>query len=337
MTVIIAIEILVVLAATWVTWREPRRAANAPLIGLSVLVLIGSTALGTMQADPATIGLAFVLALSPVWLVALILVLLISGVKTMRREGRSLGNLLAGAAGLGLIGLLIGCFWLVDLGTVWSLALGAWFLLTAGWFGFLFVSMVGYQWLYSVIAARRRPDYLVALGAGLVDGKVGRLLGNRVRLAVRLAQGWARRGASPFLIMSGGQGDDEPRPEAAAMAEFASSELAVADDLILQESASTNTEENLRFTAELVAADPRLGPDAVGLAVTSNFHVLRTADLARRLGLRLQVAGAPVAWYYWPTAIMREFIAQLVNHKAAVVVSTLVLTLPVPLAIVLLG
>lgn len=328
---LIVIELAIVVWAIVAIRREPRRASNAPLIGLSTLALIGSMGSYSLGADPITTGVMFVMATSPVWLGALILTLLASGLKMFGRGARSLNSLLGGLAGLFLIAVLIGSFWLIATGTGWSVSLAVWVLLVSSWLGFLFISMVIYQWLYSIVSARRAPDYIVVLGAGLADGKVGRLLAARVRRAVQIAARWQSRGRTPVLVMSGGQGDDEPRPESAAMAEYATTDLAVASELVLQEDASTNTEENLRFTADLVKTHSKLGKGSIGLAVTSNFHVLRTADLARRLGLPIQVAGAPVVWYYWPSGMLREFVAQLVNHKWAVAISTLVLTTPLPI------
>jgi uncharacterized SAM-binding protein YcdF (DUF218 family) len=50
--------------------------------------------------------------------------------------------------------------------------------------------------------------------------------------------------------------------------------------------------------------------------VTSNFHVFRTAMIARRLGVRGEVTGARTAGYYWPSATLREFAAVFVSYKA---------------------
>lgn len=330
MSLLILLELAVLVWAVRAVVKEPRRASNAPLIGVGALALLGSLGMAFTQADPVSTGVLMIMFTTPFWLSGLIIVLLTSGLKMLGRGGRSVNSLLAGLTGLALIGVLLGSFWLIALAEAWSVALGVWLLLATGWLGFLFVSMTIYQWLYSVVSARRPPDFIVALGAGLADGKVGRLLANRVRRAAQIANSWQGRGTEPLLFMSGGQGDDEPRPEAVAMAEFATTELQVPEAQLRLEDKSTNTEENLRFTAQLVAADPRLGPDAMGLAVTSNFHVLRTADLARRLGLPIQVVGAPVVWYYWPAGMVREFVAQLVNHKWAVLISTVVLPVPLP-------
>jgi uncharacterized SAM-binding protein YcdF (DUF218 family) len=61
--------------------------------------------------------------------------------------------------------------------------------------------------------------------------------------------------------------------------------------------------------------------------VTSNYHVFRTAIIARKAGIRGQVTGARTAGYYWPSAMLREFAAVFLRYWAAnlVICSTLAL------------
>ena len=70
------------------------------------------------------------------------------------------------------------------------------------------------------------------------------------------------------------------------------------------------------------------------IIVTSNYHVFRTAILARKAGIRGQVTGARTAGYYWPSAMLREFAAVFLRYWAAnlVICSTLVLA-PVAYAV----
>ncbi len=64
--------------------------------------------------------------------------------------------------------------------------------------------------------------------------------------------------------------------------------------------------------------------------VTSNFHILRTAILARRLDLDAEVTGSRTAFYYLPAAILREFAAVVVAYKWINVLTCLALVaLPV--------
>ena len=163
-------------------------------------------------------------------------------------------------------------------------------------------------------------------------------------LAGRIAAGqtaYAERGAQ-LMIMSGGQGPDETVPEAQAMAAWAIAQGADSDRLAVEDRSRT-TEENLRLTAELITrtslAEPEvpvttwspvarlphwldrllggpITPDpAEGLIVTSDYHVLRAVILARRLGVPAQASGARTARYYWPSAMLREFVALLVGRR----------------------
>ncbi|MGD7705117.1 YdcF family protein [Microlunatus sp. Y2014] len=124
----------------------------------------------------------------------------------------------------------------------------------------------------------------------------------------------------------GGQGSDEPVAEAVAMAEYLR-EQGVPDDRILVEDRATNTEENLRYSRALLDS---AGHDEEMLVVTSNYHVMRAAFLARELGLPAQAVGAPTAAYYLPSAFLREFVAVLTRHKLMhAVVGTMILLVSV--------
>ena len=74
-----------------------------------------------------------------------------------------------------------------------------------------------------------------------------------------------------------------------------------------------------------------------GLIVTSDYHVLRAAILARRLGLPAQAAGARTARYYWPSAMLREFIALVVGRRRLHLVLGTLIAVPLPVLILLLG
>lgn len=116
------------------------------------------------------------------------------------------------------------------------------------------------------------------------------------------------------------------------MAEYAI-EHGVDPDAVWREEASTTTEENLRLTRRLV--EERLGSCAGGIAVTSNYHVLRTALLARRAGLAVAVRGARTADYYWPAAFQRELVAMVALHPWWNLLGFLLMTVPLPLAMIL--
>ncbi|HZK05612.1 MAG TPA: YdcF family protein [Actinomycetaceae bacterium] len=177
-----------------------------------------------------------------------------------------------------------------------------------GWFGALFLTFLVSQGVYARRPARESPRFIIVLGAGLKHGEVSPLLARRVALAVRLWNCERAAGNEIPVVMSGGQGYDEPRPEAEAMAEHGIG-LGLPEEFIAIESRSTTTRENLRFSAEVLAADPAWDSGIPGLAVTSNFHALRAALIARDLGLDVRVEGSFTSLDYLPWAEFREFAA----------------------------
>ena len=85
----------------------------------------------------------------------------------------------------------------------------------------------------------------------------------------------------------------------------------VPDEEVVLEDQATTTEENLRYSKALLV---ERGLTGHVVAVTNNYHVFRTAVLSRKQGLRMQVVGAPTAWYFVPSAFLREFVALMVRN-----------------------
>ena len=80
----------------------------------------------------------------------------------------------------------------------------------------------------------------------------------------------------------------------------------IPEDDILIEDRSTTTYENLSFSKEII--DSQEGRKYTAL-VTSNYHVYRALRYCRKIGLECTGIGSHVAFYYWPSALIREFIA----------------------------
>ncbi|MCX4744032.1 YdcF family protein [Kitasatospora sp. NBC_01287] len=316
---LLALSALFALLFAHRTRRDRRRFGNAVLLGLALGCLLLAGALGGFGPLPDEAHTA-VLAVLPLLVgasaVATAVLLVANGITMLRREGGGPANLLslvAGLAAFGVLGLLAAA---VSVDSRPLRAAAAAVLLVAGYFSFLLLCFVGYAALYARLTVRREVDFVVVLGAGLVDGhRVPPLLAARLErgLGVQLAQ--ARWGRVPPLVLSGGKGTDESRSEAAAMADFLTGR-GVAPELLRREDRSTSTEENLKFSDALMAAER---PGYRCLIVTSSFHVLRSAILARRAGVRGQVLGAPTAAYYWPSAMLREFVAVLLCYPVATI------------------
>jgi uncharacterized SAM-binding protein YcdF (DUF218 family) len=100
-------------------------------------------------------------------------------------------------------------------------------------------------------------------------------------------------------------------PEAAAMAAYLR-EKGIPEDRIIMEDRSATTMENLQFSKKII--DERKGGRYTAL-VTSNYHVYRALRYCRKIGLECTGIGSRVAMYYWPSALIREYIAVHAERK----------------------
>lgn len=316
--------------------REPRAMRCAIFLfgaaislALSLFGMIGAAVLEHSEIAGAWVLLGLLAAIvAMVVVVAVMLVL--NGLTMVRREGRRLSNLLSLLLGLAILGTVVAMIGAVagSLATD-SVTLALAVLLISLPFGFLsygFLAYLLYSAVYQAITRResRRVAAVVALGSGLIDGRVPPLLASRLDGARQVYQAALAAGGQPVIVASGGQGEDEPRSEAAAMAEYLG-EHGVPDAAILIEDESRTTGENLANTAVLLTERGITGPVAV---VTNNFHAFRAAMMMRNAAIPGYVVGAPTADYYWPSATIREYLAILRDHFWFVVISVAILCLP---------
>ncbi|MCW2675336.1 MAG: hypothetical protein JWR70_376 [Modestobacter sp.] len=164
--------------------------------------------------------------------------------------------------------------------------------------------------LSSRSAPRPGPGAVVVLGWGFEGDAVPRVLAGRLDRAAAIYRAGSAAGQPPLLVLSGGAAPNGGRTEAAAMAAYLSGLGMPALDLVLEDR-STATQENLRYSAALLA-DRAVAPPVV--VVTSDFHVWRTAALARRLGLEVQVVGVATAASLRIPAVLRELRLLLGQH-----------------------
>ncbi len=167
------------------------------------------------------------------------------------------------------------------------------------------VLVVGAASAFILSAAWNEPDEdldcLIVLGAQVrADGTPAESL--RYRLESALA--YLDEHPSTKVVVSGGQGANEPCPEAHAMRAWLV-EHGVDEDRILVEDRSTTTAENIAYSSEFI--DPV--HDRVGI-VTNDFHVFRALAIARRGGIE-RVWGVPARSHPWylPNNLLRECFA----------------------------
>ena len=141
-------------------------------------------------------------------------------------------------------------------------------------------------------------DYIVVLGAQLKTTGPSRVLQYRLDTAYEYLT--AHPGTK--VIVSGGQGSNEPASEAQGMYDYLV-KRGIEPGRIVLEDKSVNTEQNIRFSKEFLQADA----DKVGI-VSNNFHVFRAVKLAKAAGYRNVVGiAAPATAFYLPNNMLREF------------------------------
>ena len=165
-------------------------------------------------------------------------------------------------------------------------------------------------------AARHQPpadrDVIVILGCWFrKDGSLPPLLRGRVDRAIEY---WKKHreetGRDAFLIPSGGKGRDESMPEAEAMKAYLVAQ-GIPENLILPETRSANTFQNMQFSRKIMEEN-HLPGEAV--FATTNYHVFRSGLWAAKAGLKAEGVGSKTKWWFWPNAFVRECIGLVANR-----------------------
>ena len=123
------------------------------------------------------------------------------------------------------------------------------------------------------------PRVMIVLGCQVREDGPSVLLRDRLEEALDYWEGHP----DITIVVSGGQGPNEPTTEARAMADYLM-EGGVAEDQILLEGDSHNTAQNLRLS---MAVLEEAGADLSGgvILVSNGFHLTRARMLAERFGL----------------------------------------------------
>lgn len=242
--------------------------------------------------------------------------LILNGRTMIRNEGLSFSHLLSplvGAVPILFIFAVV-CLLIVEhLGGEVTATVGTTLLTIAvGLYGYLIgiaYLTIPYGVVYTLFPRKPDADFIIIHGSGLINGKVPPLLASRLEKAIEV---YNAGGSTATLIPSGGQGADESRSEASAMAEYLIAK-GIPPKNVVPEAESATTYENMANSKRII--EQRSQAPGKVLFVTSNYHVFRTALIARKVGLDAHGIGSRTAGYYLPSAIIREFIAITVMHK----------------------
>lgn len=301
--------------ATWRIRREGRQLSNA--IVLTLALLAAAVALADLLFDSISVDdrLVVLIAAGLASAVAVVLTsayFTVCGAIAIRKEGWGRSYVFTMVVGLLMIGYSVpGMFALLGGERPFRLLLLA---LLPGvlYLSLVFTAFISYGSLYGRHTRQcgDRAAFVIVLGAGLIGGRVTPLLASRLDVGLGIWQRSKAQGGHPALVVSGGQGQHTTRTEAEAMAEYLAIRGVPEQELLLEEQSHT-TEQNLRFSQQLLR---EVGCHGAGAVVTNSFHAFRAALLMRKVGLDGQVVGSSTAQYFWPSAIIREFVAILRDH-----------------------
>ena len=166
-------------------------------------------------------------------------------------------------------------------------------------------------------------DYIIILGCAIgKDGTPTPLLKGRIDRALWFANRQKEEtGKDIIFVPSGGQGSDEVISEAQSIKNYLL-EHGVDEEHILLEDKSTNTRENMAFSKKLIE---ERNEDASVAFSTTGYHVFRSGNIARGIGLHATGIGSRTKWYFYVNALIREFAANLSAEKRRHITNTIYL------------
>lgn len=144
----------------------------------------------------------------------------------------------------------------------------------------------------------QNADYAIVLGAQWKWNGPSLVLKKRLDAANIYLQ----NNPNTKVIVSGGQGFNEPISEAEGMKQYLIN-AGIEEDRIITEALSTSTSENLKYSSSLLDIE-----QSQVVIITSDFHVFRGCAIARKCGYK-KVTGlaAPSVYTMLPNNLLREF------------------------------
>lgn len=149
-----------------------------------------------------------------------------------------------------------------------------------------------------------QSEYGIVLGAAVHEsGRPSRIMGSRLDAA----QLFLEENPDARLILSGGQGDDEPMSEAQCMYDTLTAQGIDPHRLIMEDESHT-TRENLINSMAIIREQG--GTEKTITLITSEFHQRRAAFIADSLGIdTCPVSGITDQWFYRVNYTLREVFA----------------------------
>ena len=169
----------------------------------------------------------------------------------------------------------------------------------------------------NIKAAKHIPkynqDFIIILGSKIrKDGTLTPLLKGRVDKAIDFGNKQYELTKKKIIyVPSGGKGHDETIAEAEAIKNYLL-EKGIKENQIIIEDKSTSTIENMKYSKEKIED---INKNANVSFSTTNYHVFRSGVIANEQGLDCEGMGSKTKWYFYSNALIREFIANLVQER----------------------
>ena len=166
-------------------------------------------------------------------------------------------------------------------------------------------------------------DFIIILGAKIKnDGSLTPLLKARVDKAIDFGNKQYELTEKKIIyVPSGGKGSDEVIEEAKAIKKYLI-ERGIKEKQIVIEDKSTSTIENMKFSKNKI---DKINKDAKISFATTNYHVFRSGVIANEQGIDCEGMGSRTKWYFYTNALIREFIANLVQERKSHIILILMI------------
>lgn len=150
----------------------------------------------------------------------------------------------------------------------------------------------------AILQPAAEADTVIVLGCKVDRNGPSRMLRERLDAAYDYLQ----ENTDAIVIVTGGQGSDEPEPEGTAMQKYLVKK-GIDAGRIYVEDRSESTRENL-INAESIMQENRLSEPV--LIVTNDFHVLRARMIANSLSIEASTLPAPTDPFFFGAYYIRE-------------------------------
>ncbi|KOY72814.1 Integral membrane protein (plasmid) [Apilactobacillus kunkeei] len=261
------------------------------------------------------LSLTIIISLTIIYALHAIL-LIWNGIIVWRKENHSLSNLLTLIIGILLLiyPLLSFVFFHKIIPKPYNVILEHFTELSSFYVISVFIIFSISLWICNFYHPKLDKKFIIILGAGLLNGsEVSPLLKSRIDKAIKFYNNQKNSGVkAPLIICSGGMGIDETIPEGIAMKNYIIEQGINKLDVIAEDK-SKNTSQNFLLSKKIVESH-NLNPDR-GIFVSSNYHIFRATSYAKNAGMDINGIGSKTSGFFLPNAVIREFIAILMNHK----------------------